>query len=139
MIGLDTNALIRLLTEDDAAQAASVRRRLAKLDQIAESVLINNVVLVETLWVLTRVYGFDRHTLQMVLEKLLSASTFGFEDRSVVTTAFAHFQTTTADFSDCLIAAQNAQLGCDVTITFDRGMAQLPMVEVLQAKSSGGR
>ena len=84
MIGLDTNALLRLLTDDDAAQAELVRNRLAALDATPESVLLNNVVLVETLWTLRRLYDFERSELQDLMEQLLSASTFCFENRQVV-------------------------------------------------------
>jgi predicted nucleic-acid-binding protein len=134
VIGLDTNALLRLLTDDDAAQAALVRKRLTALDATPESVLLNNVVLVETLWTLRRAYGFDRNDLQSLLEQLLSASTFCFENRQVVTQASALFQSSAADFSDCLITAQNSALGCEATVTFDKAMAGLPQVELLRAK-----
>lgn len=137
MIGLDTNALLRLLTEDDAPQAAQVRKRLAALDSVAESVLLNNIVLVELLWTLRRLYGFERAQLQDLLGQLLSVSTFCFEDRATVSQATELFCDTahgTADFSDCLIAVQNAKLGCDATVTFDKGMGGLPQVEVLRAK-----
>ena len=87
MIGLDTNALLRLLTDDDAAQAELVRNRLAALDATPESVLLNNVVLVETLWTLRRLYDFERSELQDLMEQLLSASTFCFENRQVVAQA----------------------------------------------------
>ena len=138
MIGLATNALLRLLTEDDAAQAAQVRKRLAALDSVAESVLLNNIVLVETLWTLRRLYGFERAQLQDLMGQLLSASTFCFENRATVSRATALFCDSSngqADFSDCLIAAHNAQLGCDTTVTFDKGMCTLPQVEVLRARS----
>ena len=134
MIGLDTNALLRLLTEDDAAQAALVRKRLAALDSTPESVMLNNTVLVETIWTLRRLYNFERSELQNLLEQLLSASTFCFENREVVTQASALFQSSTADFSDCLIVAQNSALGCDATVTFDKAMGSLPLVELLQVK-----
>jgi predicted nucleic-acid-binding protein len=135
VIGLDTNALIRLLTEDDAGQAAAVRKRLAALDAVAESVLLNNVVLVETLWTLRRLYGFERAALLGLLEQLLSASTFCFEDRTTVSQAVSLFASSAADFSDCLIASQNARLGCETTITFDKAMGTLPQVELLRAKA----
>lgn len=136
MIGLDTNALIRLLVADDAAQAAAVRKRLAPLDSLAESVLLNNIVLVETLWTLRRVYQFERAAMLGLLGQLLSAKTFGFEDRATVALATEHFAASQADFSDCLIAAQNARLGCDTTVTFDRGMSSLPKAEVLRSKKA---
>ena len=67
MIGFDTNALIRLLVEDDAPQAAAVRKRLAALDNVAEAVFLNDIVLVETLWTLRRSYGFERAQLHDLL------------------------------------------------------------------------
>jgi len=134
VIGLDTNALLRLLTDDDAAQVTLVRQRLAALDAVPESVLLNNVVLVETLWTLRRAYGFERSELQNLVEQLLSASTFCFENRQVVAQASVLFQSSAADFSDCLIAAQNTALGCEVTVTFDKGMAGLSGVELLGSK-----
>jgi len=133
MIGIDTNVLVRLLTQDDPVQAEAAHRRLGPLDAVAESVLLNDIVLVETLWVLRRLYGHDRQTQIDVLGHLLSALTFCFENRDVVTQAARHFADSTADFSDCLIAAKNASLGCDVTATFDHAMAKLPGVELLGA------
>lgn len=131
MIGLDTNALIRLLTQDDPAQAARVAQRLEPFDTVPESVLLNNIVLVETLWTLRRVYGFDRKAMQDLLAQLLSAQTFRFENREVTSKAAALFSSTAADFSDCLIAVQNAHMGCDLTLSFDKAMAKLPQVVVL--------
>ena len=96
--------------------------------------MLNNIVLVETLWTLRRLYGLERRELQSLLEQLLSASTFCFENRQVVAQASALFQSSVADFSDCLIAAQNAALGCEATVTFDKAMVGLPGVEVLRVK-----
>jgi predicted nucleic-acid-binding protein len=134
VIGLDTNALLRLLTDDDATQAALVRKRLAALDAVPESVLLNNVVLVETLWTLRRLYKFEHSELQSLLDHLLSASTFCFENREVVAQASALFEAGGADFSDCLIVAQNNMLDCEATVTFDKAMASLPRVELLRGK-----
>ena len=133
MIGFDTNALIRLLVEDDAPQAAAVRKRLAALDDVAEAVFLNDIVLVETLWTLRRSYGFERTRLHDLLGQLLATHTFGFENRQVVTLAAQWYGSSAADFSDCLIAAKNAALGCELTVSFDRGMKALPGVELLRA------
>jgi predicted nucleic-acid-binding protein len=134
MIGLNTNALLRLLTDDDAAQAELVRKRLAALDATPESVLLNKVVLVKTLRTLRKLYGFERSELQDLMEQLLSVSTFCFENRQVLANASKLFQSSSADFSNCLIAAQNAALGCESTVTFDKGMGGLPGVELLRIK-----
>lgn len=133
MIGLDTNALIRLVVADDPAQFTAIQKRLQSVDALAESVALNDVVLVEALWTLRRVYGFERADLQALLAKLLATHTFKFENREVLKQATGWYSTTPADFADCLIAAKYAELGCETTVTFDRGMKALPMVEVLTA------
>lgn len=53
-----------------------MRKRLAALDDVAESVLLSNIVLVEALWTLRRLYGFERAQLQDLLGQLWSARTF---------------------------------------------------------------
>jgi predicted nucleic-acid-binding protein len=133
MIGIDTNVLVRLLAGDDPQQTRAVHRLLAPLDMVAESVFINDIVLVETLWVLHRLYGYDRATQADVLEHLLSALTFRFEDRDVLTRAARLFAESSADFSDCLIATKNVSLGCDHTATFDQAMGKLKGVQLLRA------
>jgi len=51
MIGAATNALFRLRVQDPAPQAAAVRKRLTALDDVAEEVLLNDIVVVETSWI----------------------------------------------------------------------------------------
>ena len=132
MIGIDTNVLLRLLTHDDLAQAAAVHRLLAPLDSMPESVLINDIVLVETIWTLRRLYGYERAALAEVIGHLLSALTFRFEDRDALSQAQALFATTAADFSDCLIAVKNTRSGCTATASFDKSMAPLPGVNLVK-------
>lgn len=79
-------------------------------------------------------YNFERSELQNLLEQLLSASTFCFENREVVEQTNALFQSSAADFTDCLIVEQNSALGCETTVTFDKAMGSLLRVELLQVK-----
>jgi len=57
MIGLDTNVLVRYLTQDDPKQAARATRVVE--EELSENVpgFIGLMVLVETVWVLQRLYG----------------------------------------------------------------------------------
>ena len=77
----------------------------------------------------SRIQGTELHDL---LGQLLATHTFGFENRQVVTLAAQWYGSTAADFSDCLIAAKNSALGCDLTVSLDRGMKGLPDVELLR-------
>ena len=75
MIGLDTNVLVRYLTQDDPSQARLatelIERRLSEQDPGFISV----VAMVETAWVLERAYGLRAADIAAVIERLLQART----------------------------------------------------------------
>lgn len=132
MIGLDTNVIVRLLANDDPAQTARARRAIASAEASGEPVLINDVVLVETLWTMRTRYRARRYGLATLATSLLDTPSFAFEDRDTVERASSLFLASSADFADCLIVAKNRALGARLTLTFDDGMRALPDVQVLR-------
>ena len=60
MIGLDTNVLVRYLAQDDPAQSAKVNRLIESELNERHPGFISLIVLVETCWVLKRLYGANR-------------------------------------------------------------------------------
>ena len=120
MIGIDTNVLLRLLLDDDAAQVPRARREAARAEAAGDALLVNDVVLVETVWTLQSRYGADKRELLVLLHGLLDHAQLTFESRSALDEAVAGFENTNADFPDCLILAKNAAAGCAHTATFDR-------------------
>ena len=52
MIGIDTNILVRYLTQDDIEQAKTAEALLNKYLTKPKSVLVNNIVMCELIWVL---------------------------------------------------------------------------------------
>jgi predicted nucleic-acid-binding protein len=131
MIGIDTNVLLRLLLHDDEAQARKARREIEDIESAGTQVLINDVVLTETLWTLRGRFASDKDELLLTLRSLLGAASFAFENRGTVQQALALYEASNAGFSDCLIAAKNAGIGCEYTATFDRAMRSLPAVKLL--------
>ena len=57
MIGLDTNVLVRYLVQDEANQSARATRLIERELSEREPGFIGLIVLVETCWVLKRLYG----------------------------------------------------------------------------------
>ncbi|WP_341644839.1 PIN domain-containing protein [Thauera sp. SDU_THAU2] len=133
MIGFDTNVLVRLLVNDDAAQAQSVRTLLEPINDTPEAVFLSDLVIVETLWVLKACYDMDKAALADVIDLLLSVKTFAFEHRGTLEQAVTAFRNGKAGFADCLIAARNRRLGCDYTVSFDKALAKHPGVRLLVA------
>ena len=56
MIAFDTNALVRMLIEDDKNQACIVQKVVALAEQNSLQIIILPEVLIETVWVLESIY-----------------------------------------------------------------------------------
>ena len=131
MIGIDTNVLLRLLLDDDAAQAAKLANLFDSQVQAAGSARIADLVLAELVWTLGSVYRQPKAALVRALRALLAQPAYGFEDRAAVEQALDAYASGRAGFSDCLIVAKNAAAGCAFTATFDRALRAVPGAEVL--------
>ena len=125
MIGLDTNVLARLVVKDDPAQTELAQQFVARRCTVIDPGLVNNVVLCELVWVLTRGYGFGRTEIVELVEDLLTSRDIVLEDEQAVRAAFRNVKIHRIDFADALIGAINGARGCEATATFDRRAARI--------------
>jgi predicted nucleic-acid-binding protein len=133
VIGLDTNVLVRYLTQDDARQAALANQLLEKTLSAERPGFVSTVALVELVWVLESGYGCDRAQVVAVVERLLRTRTLRVENAEVAWQAVRRFAAGAADFADCLIERAGAAGGCEVTLTFDRAAAKAAGMQLLDA------
>lgn len=132
MIGLDTNVLVRLLTQDDAAQAALVVRLFDANQGVDGALFISDVVVVEMAWILRARYDVAPPAFARAVQALLDNATIAWQSRDAVSLALVWFESrAAAEFADCLIVALAHRHGCTSTATFDRGMTDLPDVRTL--------
>lgn len=119
MIGLDTNVLVRYLAQDDADQARLATQLIEGFTQETPG-FVASVALVETVWVLSKVYQTSRTEIATVVEGLLRARDLVVEDAETHYLALGVFQTRQIDYADALIAESGRRAGCVETVTFDR-------------------
>ena len=126
MIGLDTNVLVRYLTQDDPVQSAKatdiIERRLSE----GRPGYLSVVVLAETVWVLDRAYGFTAAEIAAAIERILQIAVLEVESEQDVFTAMVALRKGDGEFADALIGALCTTAGCSHTVTFDRKAARLP-------------
>ncbi|MBT9588799.1 type II toxin-antitoxin system VapC family toxin [bacterium] len=132
MHGLDTNILVRYLTQDDPSQSKLATCLMEESLTPERPGYINNVVLCELIWVLEDCYGQSRSELLGVLNQLLKVVELRFENADAVRLAVADFREGKADFSDNLIARVNAVGGCQKTYTFDKKASNEPGFTLLK-------
>ncbi len=131
MIGIDANILLRLWLNDDPVQNRRIDALLAAHGNTPGALLVTDAVLAEAVWVLRSAFAQDTAAQLLAVRSLLDETAFAFEDREAVVQAAALFEQSSCGFSDCLILARHASLGCAFTATFDRGMRKLPGAQVL--------
>ena len=132
MIGLDTNILVRYLTQDDAAQTRAASRLIEHQLSAQDPGLILAIVLAETLWVLGDLYDATNDEQIDCVERLLKTRQFEIQHRAAITRAVALARGAKCGVADCLIAEIALAEGCTHVATFDkkaaksRGYALLP-------------
>lgn len=126
MIGVDTNVLLRVILNDDTGQSYRARRLLADAEAAGEPVLVNVLVLAETVWTLRRRYRFARDQLLDVVDTLARTSSFVLDRPAAVEEALSICRANRVDLPDALSAVLNRDSGCSTTYTFDKDASALP-------------
>ena len=120
MIAIDTNILVRYITQDDLQQAEAAENLLAIYNNKPQSIFINNIVLCEFVWVLEKGYKYTQQQISSTIRIILSTEEFAFEYHNVLWLALEEYELKNIDFSDSLISRLNHNLGYKQTFSFDK-------------------
>ena len=120
MIAIDTNILVKYITQDDLQQAEAAENLLAIYNNNPQSIFINNIVLCEFIWVLEKGYKYTQQQISSTIRIILSTEEFAFEYHNVLWLALEEYELKNTDFSDSLISKLNYNLGYKQTFSFDK-------------------
>ncbi len=120
MTGLDTNILVRYLTQDDEDQFLAA---LSLLNKKTARFFVPDLALVELDWVLSSLYGWTRDEIAEAFAKLLTIHNLLFENEGRVLSALRAVRSG-ADLSDELIVEKCRSHGCREFATFDKAAAR---------------
>ena len=116
-VALDTNLLVRLLTNDDPHQA----RRAADLIEASSACFVPITVVLELEWVLRGAYQLSRDAVLKGFEGLLSIGHVHVEQEELVLRAL-EWHRQGLDFADALHLARSE--GCSALMSFDRSLVR---------------
>src|SRR5207244_2364450 len=120
MRAIDTNVLVRLITRDDARQAAPADAFIRK------GAWVSVLALAEAIWVLAAVYDRSSAELATAVEMLLHHKGLTLQDSDIVAAALDLFRSRPAlGFSDCLMLQLARKAGHLPLGTFDRDLAKM--------------
>lgn len=128
MIAVDTNIIVRVLTNDDPRQARRAVQLLEKND-----IFISKTVILETEWVLRHAYGIDSDTIISGFQKLFGLAGVTVEDSWAIFQAL-NWHREGLDFADALHMASGMR--SSHFATFDKSLikksSRIKVIEVME-------
>lgn len=119
MIGLDTNILVRYITQDDDVQSKKATSLIENGLSQRNLGFVSLVVLIELTWVLESCYGQNKDSIIKVIEALLTTKQILLERADIAHLALKDFHSGNGDFSDAIIYRVCVDNGCTEIFTFD--------------------
>ena len=130
MIGLDTNIILRYLTQDDPIQSVKATEIIERRLSEENPGFVSIVAMVEIVWVLDRAYRLAAHEIASAIERTLQIDVLVVENEQEVFTAMIALKEGQGSFADAVIAAPGARARCSCTLTFDHKALRLPGFEL---------
>ncbi len=125
MTGLDTNILVRYLTQDDEVQSSIASEIIEHQLSATNPGFVSMVVMVELVWALDRVYELTSQEITAAIERMLQVEVLVIENEQEVFAAMISLKRGLGSFADTLIAELGTRAGCVHTLTFDNKASRL--------------
>jgi predicted nucleic-acid-binding protein len=125
MTGLDTNILVRHITQDDPVQSP-IATEFIELSLTEENPgFVSLVALAELAWVLRSNYGWEAERVSQALRVLLLTESILVQNQDEVFSAITAVEMGMGTFEDALISALGQWADCSTTHTFDTKATRL--------------
>ena len=124
MIAFDTNAIVRILVEDDIRQAETIKAIVTQVESAGDQILILPEVLIETVWVLESVYHCTRAEISCFLEALIHTPAFATDDPTVIRGVVSRYRHA-GDFADLVIVNQAKRSKAKQLVSFDKKLQKM--------------
>jgi len=128
-VSLDTNVIVRLFVNEDAAQSAAARDCLERYSVIR----LGNVALLESIYILAERYRLGRKATVKYMQQLFQHPKISY-DQALFDPALRHYLAhPKLSIEDCCAAVQATLDGAVPLLTFDQKLAnQLQHSELLK-------
>ena len=117
---IDTNLLVRYLTEDDPEKAKSVERLLKRAGQGEIRILLPSVVIAELVWVLEGYYEMEAGEIAELVGAILNTPGVEAQDKHILREALKTYDKKRIDFVDAWILEFARDRKIKTVYTFDK-------------------
>ena len=126
---VDTNVLIRHLVGDPPAMAARATAYLGA----ATELLVADLVVAETIYVLESFYEVDRKSIATSMRSLLALNSVIAVDQSLLLRSIEIYEHDRLDFAEAYLVASAESSGVGAVASFDRSIDRVGTVERIES------
>jgi predicted nucleic-acid-binding protein len=125
---VDTNVILRFLTGDPADLATQARALFDAVEGGEITLVVDEIVIAETVWVLQSFYGYPPAQVSRVVQQLLTHDGLHMANKPALLAALSLYADKNVDLADALLAVRMQQHGVHDIFSFDRHFDHLPGV-----------
>ncbi len=123
---LDANVILRLLTGDPPEMARQAIDLFTAADRDEIELFLDEIVLAETVWVLTSFYKHTAADIARTLGQLLAHEAVSADNKSDLIEALSLYADHRVDFVDALVSVHMRRRGVKEIASFDTHFDRLP-------------
>ncbi len=129
---IDTNIIIRFLTDDVPEKADACEEVFKREARKDERVFITDLVVAEIVWVLESVYGLSKKEIQDKVEKILNTPNLFCLHKDIILGALILYAEKDIDFIDAYNALILKEKGIKELYSYDRHYEQIEWLTRLE-------
>jgi len=129
---IDTNIIIRFLTDDVPEKADACEEVFKREARKEERVFITDLVVAEIVWVLESVYGLSKKEIQDKVEKILNTPNLFCLHKDIILGALILYAEKDIDFIDAYNALILKEKGIKELYSYDRHYEQIEWLTRLE-------
>jgi predicted nucleic acid-binding protein len=131
---VDTNVIVRFLTGDHPVHSPRSRKLFGRAAAGDLTLVVTDLTLAETVWVLQSVYSLDRDAITAALKDLIEFAGIEVQNKAILLSALRNFAQTDVDFVDAYHAAVATAESLGIA-SFDRDFDQFAGVKRVEPKA----
>ena len=116
---IDTSAILRLLVKDDDAKSRACEKLIKEAKQKEIVLHVLPVTILEIVWVLEKVYKYERRAIREITEAILNTPGLKIEMEDVFRKALISYETKNIKFADAVMGCWGLEKGLSAVFTYD--------------------
>jgi predicted nucleic-acid-binding protein len=132
MVFLDTNVIIRYITNDDPHKADQCELLFKQVKEGKQKLFISDLVIAETVWILEGAYNFPKDRTTDILQKILNTQNIECENKDLLLNAVSLYRLENIDYIDAYNASVMEYKKIEKIYSYDRDFDKLSDLKRLE-------